>query len=246
MLLKILGTGTSQVTKERTATANYIKIGNKSILLDCGCGTLVRLNQSNISVRDIDIILISHYHIDHISDLLPFLWALKWPQMNRKKDLTIIGPKGFKKFYAQYIKPIVFSKPFELFKIEIKEINKKMKFDNFYIQSYKTIHTKESVAFKFIEKNKSFVIAGDVDYDLGLIKFSKNVDLLILECSYNNTYKVKGHLIPTECGNIAKSANVKKLVLTHFYPIKKETRLDETKKIFKNTIMAKDLIEFKI
>ena len=81
MYLKILGTGTSQVSKERVSTSNYIEIGNKKILLDCGCGTLVRMSQAEISFKDIDIIFISHFHIDHISDLSALLWALRYPHL---------------------------------------------------------------------------------------------------------------------------------------------------------------------
>lgn len=242
MQIRVLGTGTSQVSKERVSTGYYLKVGSKSVLVDCGCGTLVRLDQAGIPFKDIDAIFISHFHIDHISDLFSLLWALKYPSLNRKKDLLIVGPKGFERFYNNYIKPIVFSKPFELFKIEIKEIKDKMKFTDFIVEVCSTPHTDESLAYKFTENNKRLIIAGDMDYDERLIEFSKDANILILECSYDNSYKVEGHLIPKECGEIAKRAEVKQLIITHFYPIPKEVRLKETKSIFKNTIMAEDLM----
>ena len=243
MHLKILGTGTSQVSKERVSTSNYLEIGNKKILLDCGCGTLVRMSQADISFKDIDIVFISHFHIDHISDLFALLWALKYPLLGRTKNLKIIGPKGFEEFYNEYIKPVVFSKPFDLFDIEIKEIEDEMKFDNFKVQVLNTKHTEESVAFKFIENEKSLVIGGDMGYEENIIEFSRETDVLILECSFDNSKELEKHLTPKECGYIAKSANVKSLILTHFYPVHKEVRLDETKEVFENTIMAKDLMD---
>ena len=60
MHLKILGTGTSQVSKDRVSVSNYIEIGNKKILFDCGCGALVRMSQAGISFKDIDIVFIFH------------------------------------------------------------------------------------------------------------------------------------------------------------------------------------------
>jgi len=246
MLLKILGTGTSQVSNERASPANYLKIGNKQILVDCGCGTLLRLDKAGISYKDIDIVFISHFHIDHILEIYAILWALKHPRLGREKDLIIIGPKGFKNFYDTYIKPIVFKKPFDLFKIIIQEIENKITFDEFEVDVYETSHTDESLAFKFIENQKTLVIAGDTDFDQGLIEFSKNADVLVIECSYDNNIKVEGHLIPRECGEIAQKSGVKKLILTHFYPISKEVRLEETKKIFPNTIMAEDLMDINI
>lgn len=246
MHLKILGTGTSQVSKERVSTSNYLEIGDKKILLDCGCGTLVRMSQAGISFKDINIVFISHFHIDHISDLFALLWALKYPHLGRNKDLQIIGPKGFERFYNTYIKPIVFSKPFDLFNIEVKEIENEMKFDNFKVQVLSTSHTDESIAFKFIENEKTLVIGGDMGYDENIIDFSKEADVLILECSYDNSKELENHLTPKECGSIAKKANAKKLIITHFYPVPKEVRLEETKEVFENTIMAEDLMNISL
>ena len=68
----------------------------------------------------------------------------------------------------------------------------------------------------------------------------------MLECSFPNTMKEKGHLIPKECGLIAKKAGVKKLIITHLYPVSSDkVKLSQTKKIFKNTILAEDLMKIK-
>ena len=246
MLLKILGTGTSQVSKDRVSTSYYLEIGNKKILLDCGCGALVRMSQAGISYKDIDIVFISHFHIDHISDLFALLWALKYPRLNRDKELYIIGPNGFENFYNAYVKPIVFSKPFDLFDIEIKEIKDELKFGDFAVQVISTSHTDESIAYRFVKNGKILAIIGDTGYDESIIAFSKNANVLVLECSYDNSRKVEGHLTPEYCGEIAKKANVKKLIITHFYPVLKEVRLDETKEIFKNTVMAEDLMDISL
>ena len=146
-----------------------------------------------------------------------------------------------------YIKPIVFPKPFEQFNIITQEIEDKMIFDEFEVEVYKTLHTEESLAYKFIENRKILVISGDTDFDEGLIKFSKDADILILECSHANNIKIKGHFIPKECGEIANKANPKKLILTHFYPTSPERiRLKETQKIFKNTTLAEDLMNIQL
>ena len=79
-------------------------------------------------------------------------------------------------------------------------------------------------------------------YDENIIDFAKEADILILECSYDNSKELKNHLTPKECGSIAKKANAKQLIITHFYPVPKETRLEETKEVFENTIMAEDLM----
>jgi ribonuclease BN (tRNA processing enzyme) len=46
----------------------------------------------------------------------------------------------------------------------------------------------------------------------------RGADLLVLECSFPNERKIQGHLTPKLAGKVAKEAEAKKLVLTHFYP----------------------------
>ncbi len=248
MKLIVLGSGTCVPSLNRNAPSNYLLIGNKQILVDCGSGTLLQLEKANLNYKEIDMICISHYHTDHISDLNALIWALnRTPGFDRKKDLILSGPVGFKKFYEAYIKPISKNPRPNTYNIIIKEINSKIEFDNFTIETYKTNHNDDSIAYKFSENKKTLVISGDTDYDENLIVFAKNSDVLILECSYPNDQKVAEHLISRECGEIANKANVKKLILSHLYPTSpEEIRLNETKEIFSNTILAEDLMIIEI
>lgn len=246
MFLKILGSGTCVPSLQRHAPANYIKIGKTQLLVDCGSGTLLQLEKAGLDYKEIDIVCITHYHMDHISDLGSLLQALRWtPDFTRKKELTIIGPIGFISFFETYIKPLAVrtSPPYLL---TIKEVDGTLHFADFSITSCKTLHTDSSIAYKFIQRKKSLVISGDTDYDEQLIAFAKKADVLVIECSFPNNKKITGHLVSKECGTTAQKAEVKKLILTHLYPISKETRLQETKKIFRNTVLAKDLMRILI
>ncbi len=245
MKLTILGSGTCVPSLERSSPSNFLKIFNKNAIIDFGPGTMHQLLKVKIDYKDIDFVFLTHFHSDHISELRSFIQALNCtPNFNRKKDLILIGPVGFKNFYKRTIN----SKPRpNTFRIKIKEIKKNLAFGGFKVECIKTVHNIESVAYKFTEKTKSIVITGDCDYDNNLIKFSKNSNVLLAECSFANGTKVRGHLIPSECGRIAGQANVGKLVLTHLYPLStNEVRLKETKKLFRNTILAKDLLIIEI
>lgn len=126
-------------------------------------------------------------------------------------------------------------------------MKKKLAFENFSVDCQKTIHSDTSIAYKFIEKAKTLVISGDCDYDDKLAVFSKNVDVLMLECSFPDTMKSKGHLISKECGLIAQKAKVKKLILTHLYPTSPgRIRLNQVRKIFKDTILAEDFMRIEV
>ncbi len=63
------------------------------------------------------------------------------------------------------------------------------------------------------------IYPGDTYYCNDIIDVARDVDVLLLECSYPKHIKVDGHLNPSLAGRIASESNCKKLVLAHFYPI---------------------------
>ncbi|MBS7655731.1 ribonuclease Z [Candidatus Bathyarchaeota archaeon] len=84
-------------------------------------------------------------------------------------------------------------------------------------------------------------------------KLSKNADLLIFDSTFDDFKKDKaseyGHSTCIQAAKIARKAKVKKLVLTHLSPIYEgceEKLFEQAKKIFKETILAEDLMKITI
>jgi ribonuclease BN (tRNA processing enzyme) len=93
------------------------------------------------------------------------------------------------------------------------------RFDDFKVESIPVEHNPESIAYRITGSDgMSVVYSGDTDFSDNLVMLSKDADLLICESALPDKLKVKGHLTPSLAGEIAKRANVRKLVLTHFYP----------------------------
>ena len=67
----VLGSGGPLATTSGRASAGYIVFvdGKARIIMDCGGGTYLRVGQSGATIKDVDTFLISHLHIDHMSDL---------------------------------------------------------------------------------------------------------------------------------------------------------------------------------
>ncbi len=84
-------------------------------------------------------------------------------------------------------------------------------------------------------------------------KLAKNCDLAIIESSFlgdkvREAKKYK-HLTLDQAVSIAKSSNVKELILTHFsqrYEFKEKMLFDKAKKLFKNVRIAKDLMALEV
>ncbi len=223
MRINILGSGTCVPSLKRHPCSVLIREKGVHILVDAGPGTMGQVLKLGVAIRDIDMILLSHFHLDHCADLAPFIFATKYPRFDRQKKLILAGGTGIRTLYdhlnTAYDGTLDMPKAF----FDIVALSEAGKLDPGFkgleIQSAKTVHNPESRAFRFIDASGfSVVYSGDTDYSEDLIALSRDAHILICESAMPDGQKVKSHLTPSLAGEIATKAGVKKLVLTHFYP----------------------------
>jgi len=224
MELIILGSGTGVPSLKRGAPAALLRIEDKNLLIDIGSGSLQKMLQFGASYLNLDAIILTHLHPDHTSDLVPFFFACKYSLAPRTKELYLIGGKGMREFYERlkevyghWVKP-------DSFKLHIQEApHGKRDLLGIGFVTFPLQHTRSSIGLRFEYEGKVLAYSGDTDYCAELIEMGKAADLLVLECSFPNERKIQGHLTPSLAGKVAKEAETKKLVLTHFYPPCDET-----------------------
>ena len=245
MKLIILGSGTCVPSLQRNAPGYYLEASGRHILVDCGSGTLLQLERTGRSFRDIDAVFITHAHPDHFADLLPLIHALlAVPASGRTKDFYLFCSREFMAYYEKAIASVL-GKP-RGFALKMVHVQDTLDFEPFHIITAKTIHSQDSIAYRFECEGKAIVFTGDADYDQGLIALAEKADLLIADCSFPDSMKAAGHLSAKECGRIASKAGVKKLVLSHLYPAESpdNARVQESREDFKGDIvLAEDLME---
>jgi len=220
----ILGSGTCVPSLKRSSCAVFLEIGSAKILLDSGPGTMHRLLSAGVEIFDIDIICYSHFHPDHTGELVPFIFATKYPDSNRRnKVLTITGGKGFLSFINRLND--VYGDWMELPEgmlrfVELDSNGRDSRsFASFTIETMPMNHREESLGYRITDLDgKSIVYSGDTDTNKNLVSLASGADLLICESAMPDELKVPGHLTPSLAGDMATRAQVKKLVLTHLYP----------------------------
>ncbi|MEJ5360074.1 MAG: MBL fold metallo-hydrolase, partial [Desulfobacterales bacterium] len=141
----------------------------------------------------------------------------------RVKPLTLLGGRGFADFYARlkgaygdWIDP-------GAGRLAIREVAvdgpDRVYLAGIEIRSSPTVHTPQSVAFRLTSPaGRSLVYSGDTDWAESLIQLAERADLLVCEAAFPEGQKVAGHLTPALAGRIAARAQVRRLMLTHFYP----------------------------
>lgn len=101
----------------------------------------------------------------------------------------------------------------------------------------------------YMKKGLKVVYTGDTKPCNNVLKISKNADVLIHDATFlEEDVSEKAHASVKDAAEIAKKAKVKALVLTHIsrrYTDVKELE-DEAKKVFKNTLLAKDLMKINV
>ena len=130
------------------------------------------------------------------------------------------------------------------FKFNYYNDDRKIEADGLKISFSKNTHNILSFAIKLESKEGTVVYSGDTGFKHNtLTAFAKNADLLICESTFlRGQLRAKDeHLYAYEAAEIAKTANVKQLMLTHFWPeIDKSVYLKEAKEVFDNTIVAEE------
>jgi len=191
------------------------------MMIDSGPGTLRKMLEAGVTYRDVDLILYTHLHPDHLSDLVPTLFACRYGDFPREKDLLCMGGPGFeyffeelKKLYGPWIDP-------QSYHLTVREVSKEaLLFRDLKILSKPMAHISGSVGFRVeFRDGKSIAISGDTDYCQNIIDLGFEVNLLVLECSFPDEKKVEGHLTPSLAGRIALESHCKKLLLIHLYPV---------------------------
>lgn len=204
---------------------------NTKILLDCGSGVFQKLIQK-IDLKDLDAVIISHLHGDHMSDLLVLSYALLVKKLPPLK--VFIPEKPEAESFAL--------KSNKYLDVEIIRENQVYAISEAKIRFASVKHSILCYATKISSGKSVIVYTGDTQYTKTIGEFAKWCDLLICDAAFSEETYHKGapHASAIQAGKMAKEAEAAKLLLTHFEPeIDTTIHLVEAKAEFKFCALAK-------
>ncbi len=221
MKLIVLGSGTCVPTTDRGPSGLALSFSSHLIFFDGGGGSLRPMPRLGLDYRQIDFHCITHFHPDHVTDLVPLLFALNYSvDFTRSLPLHIVGPAGLKEIldklggiFGRWIE----ARTYERFLHEAGE--SRLDFPDFSLETVPLDHSESAVGFRVNAEGRSVVYSGDTGYCDEIVRLGRDADLLVLECSLPEERKVPGHLTPALAGRIARESSCGKLLLTHFYPV---------------------------
>lgn len=197
------------------ATSCYmITYNGKNILLDLGCGALSKVFEK-IRVQDIDAIVLSHLHADHMGDMLTLRYAL---MVGKKmgfieKPIPVFLPEEPQREASLLVEDELMNTAF---------ITDGMESNLFGIDFCfsRMPHAVPSYAVSLCADGKKFVYSGDTEDNDHLAVFAKDADMFLMEAALLVRHKVPGspHVSTVDAGRIAKEAKARRLLVTHLLP----------------------------
>jgi len=228
--LTLLGTGTTRSRDGRACASILLESPESTVLVDCGPGSWLRLNELQRDLNTLDSIFLTHFHPDHASDLVPILFTRFHASPPSVHPVKIWGAPGIKPLYRKLSEAFgdwMNNPMFHIIEIETRALN----IPNFQVFCFPLNHSPESTGYRFEDQKRSISISGDTGPCPELIQLCHHADLAILECSFPDDRPDEHHLTPSQAGLIAQQAGIKKLVLSHFYPevLREDIRLQTTR-----------------
>jgi ribonuclease BN (tRNA processing enzyme) len=270
LAVQVLGSGGPEL-RDKRASSSYLvwQEGRPRVLVDAGGGSALRFGESGAQMSQLDVILFTHFHVDHSSDfsaLIKSSWFEK-----RKRPLPIYGPEGndfmpsttefVSGFFGdkhgvyRYLSELLVPGEESDYKLQPHNVEGSARpaasFHNgdLAATSVRVVHGEvPALAWRVELAGKRIVFSGDTNGEGGLTQLAANADLFIAHNAVPEGavgIERKLHMPPSVIGQIAADAHVKRLVLSHrmLRTLGKEdqTRSEITKRYSGSLDFANDL-----
>ncbi len=247
MELTLLGTECPSIDLNHHGPANLVDGGPGCwLLVDCGSGVTHRLLAASCPGSEIDALLLTHLHSDHIVDLFKFI--ISSSHQGRDRPQSIFGPPGTRQYVdglmalwaPELEQRINYEKrpSIAALNIDVHEISdgEMLEFGDIHVEVIVVNHFPMRPAFGFIFTKYAarLAISGDTAYCPALIEAAEGVDILLHEVLiHREPAVVEGkrsaetisamkdyHTLSDQVGKVAKPCKAGKLILTHVVPPK--------------------------
>lgn len=204
------------------------KTGRKrttSVIMDIGPGSFGELWQY-VEPRQIDAMIITHGHADHMADVISYHVFLKWHPDGPNGGVPVYGPKDIKRRVSEidgYDEEGSTQDSFDFIPVKDEE---EFTVGPMTFTAFRGEHPVESYGFRVVGPSDranpgtaSFAYTGDTDLTEHMVEMARDVDVLLAETGFTEEVAIRGvHMTGVRAGELATEAHVGELVLTHIQP----------------------------
>jgi len=221
-----VGTGTACISLTRGGACLLLEAEGYTVAVDLGLGALRGLLKAGIRHQELDCLLLTHLHVDHVAEVPSLLFAANYDETPRTGPLALVGGEGFegyleglKLLHGRMVEP----KNYALTTSTLKP-GEQLDLGPFSVTAGAVSHDPSSLAYRFGWRGRSVAVTGDTGPLESLEPFCSGVDLLVTEASLAEGGEYQRHLTASQAGRLAQKAGVGSLLLTHLYPASEADR----------------------
>lgn len=226
------------------ATSGYLlEIAGRYILIDCGSGVLSNLFK-RIELTQLDAIVITHLHADHISDIQVLKYAV---DLSRKYGIERPPIPVFAPTTPAEIVDSLQSEG----NLIIGNLNDKTEL-NLYgarLEAIRMDHPVETYGLRIEHEGRIFAFTADSVPCPALNRLLEQADLAVMDAGSLERYRkpIMMHMTAAECATYAVECHVKRLLLTHLLPlIDPSELLREAQTIMPSAELSEQMAEYKV
>lgn len=240
MSVQVLGSGGPRAGTERASASYLVWIdGTARVMIDVGGGAFVRFGEAGASLASLELVAISHFHPDHVSDLAALLWL---SDVERASPLPIAGPSGNAAFPSlDELLERLFDPDAGAFRVLSGTLGGPgrgarlqpttvdvggrapvtlVSAADLGVRALSVPHTNSpSLAYRVETGGVSVVFSGDqTGTDARFVDFARNADVLVMHMAIGPGAAgavLDVHATPARVGEVARDAGVRRLVLSH-------------------------------
>jgi ribonuclease BN (tRNA processing enzyme) len=201
------------------AQSGYLVEGAGRVLLDCGPGVLAKLREREDWPR-VDSICITHFHLDHWGDVVPWVWALWFGPASELPRPELWLPPGGRSMLAEIGERLGTPDMFEqAFTVHEYADGQEFETAGLTVVPRRVLHY-ELLAFGFRVSSDGRTIAysGDSGPSDQLVELARDADLFLCEATLlqpNPEGGTRGHLSADEAHEAFMASGARRLLLTH-------------------------------
>ncbi len=201
------------------AQSGYLVEGSGRLLLDCGPGVLPRLREQEAWPR-VDAIAITHFHLDHWGDLVPWVWGSQYGPGRQVPKVELWLPPGgdneLRHFGTHFGNETMFEQAFHLREyaeggnVEVAGVQlTPIRVPHYEIQTF---------GFRVTDGVRTLAYSGDSAPSDALVDVARDADLFLCEATLatpSEAGNVRGHLAAEEAVDAFERSGAKRLVIVH-------------------------------
>lgn len=183
--------------------------GGATVWLDCGPGTLAAL-QTHVGLHQVDAVVVSHEHPDHRNDLEGFHVACAY--IVCREGIPVWAPAGVREHgYHTGPPTLEFHDLVDGATFSVKDMA---------FTASRTDHPGETMAVRVEAEGRSLGYTADTGPGWSPTALGEALDLLLTDASFTSDREGHSqHLSGRQAGRLAREAGIRRLVLTHIWPV---------------------------